>query len=294
MPITNPSTGGGVETATQIARKLETLTGADKFDAKYLKNNTSTLPIATTAIVGGVMVSDGLQADVNGALSVKVASGVKLDASKNIIIDAINIDVTTLNKADTLVSSIYQDALNITSTLVTLTNATKGSWWNVAAAVTISGTAFGVGDQLWCRTTTTGIPTDLVNFVRVPASVAIATTTTFGTVKFSNLTPLKSAYTPLVGTSQFVSREDHVHPREEFNILPHNQANSYLANEITSKNNLYWKANANIPSSTVFAEGVTGATWKLFTFPVRHDITLAVGRFGIDNTGIYFEDGLTL
>jgi hypothetical protein len=50
MPITNPSTGGAVETAAQIARKLETLTGTDKFDAGALKNNTP--PIATDSVLG--------------------------------------------------------------------------------------------------------------------------------------------------------------------------------------------------------------------------------------------------
>jgi hypothetical protein len=199
-----------------------------------------------------------------------------------------------LNKADTLVSSVYQDALNATSTLATLTNATKGSWWNVAVAVTISGTAFAVGDQLWCRVNVTGIPANLTNFVRVPASVAIATNTTFGTVKYSNTLPLKSSTTPAIGVSQFVSREDHVHPKENFSIQPWALANAYSSGDIVTNNNLYWKANANIVSNTAFTEGTTGSTWQVMKFPVRHDSTLVVGSFGIDATGIYFEDGLTI
>jgi hypothetical protein len=292
MPITNPPTGGTVETAVQIARKLETLTGSDKFDAEALKNNT--LPIATDSVLGSVKISDGIQVDNSGNITIKVGSGIKIDASKNVVIDAPNIDVTTLNKADTLVSSVYQDALNATSTLATLANATKGSWWNVAETITISGTVFAVGDQLWCRANVTGTPANLTNFVRVPASVAVATNTTFGTVKYSNLEPLEAQLIGSAGTSQFVSREDHVHPKSEFLILTWNLASSYLPNETVRRSNLYWKANGIIPANTQFAEGTTGATWQAMKFPVRHDSTLVVGSFGIDATGIYFEDGLTL
>jgi hypothetical protein len=119
--------------------------------------------------------------------------------------------VTTFLKADLLVSGIYKGGLNASSTLSTLSNAVKGNWWNVSANVTISGTAFLVGDQLWCSTTVTGVPADLTNFVRVPSTSAQATTTAFGTVKMGSATPLVSGIAS-AGASLAMAREDHVHP----------------------------------------------------------------------------------
>lgn len=141
--------------------------------------------IASSTQLGQVKPTDGLSIDSSGTLTTKLGTGLAYDGTKAITINPAQIDVTTLNKADTLVNGIYKGGLNATSTLATLTNAVKGNWWNVSAAVTISGTAFGVGDQLWCQTAVTGVPVDLTNFTRVPATMAQATTTATGTIQLA-------------------------------------------------------------------------------------------------------------
>ena len=180
-------------------------------DASYWTINPNTNAIATATLAGMIKPVDGLAVTTDGSTSVKVGYGLKFDGSKNLAVDPPNIDVTTFLKADLLVSGIYKGGLNGSSTLSTLANAVKGNWWNVSSAVTISGTAFAVGDQLWCSTTVTGVPADLTNFVRVPSTSAQATTTTFGTVKMGSITPAADAIAA-VGSSLAMAREDHVHP----------------------------------------------------------------------------------
>lgn len=152
---------------------------------------------ATGSTPGAVKPADGLSVQPDGTLTVKTGTGLKLDANKNVVIDPATVDVTQLNKADTLVSGIYQGGLSATSSFATLANAQKGNWWNVSAAVTIGGQAFGVGDQLWCGTNVTGTPTNLNNFVRVPATMAQATATEAGIVQLTGDLG-GSATTPLV------------------------------------------------------------------------------------------------
>lgn len=186
-------------------------TPANLTDATYWTINPNTNAIATPTLAGMIKPVDGLAVVADGSTSVKVGYGLKFDASKNVAVDPPNIDVTTFNKADLLVSGIYKGGLDGSSTLTTLANAVKGNWWNVSAAVTISGTAFAVGDQLWCSATIVGAPANLTNFVRVPSTSAQATATAFGTVKMGSATPIVDG-TASVGSSLAMAREDHVHP----------------------------------------------------------------------------------
>lgn len=140
---------------------------------------------ASPTVPGAVKPAGGLAVSADGTLSVKTGAGLTLDANKNIVVDPAGIDVTKLNKADSLVSGVYQGGLNGSSSFATLANAQKGNWWNVSAAVTIGGTAFTVGDQLWCSANVAGTPTNLNNFVRVPATMAQATTAVAGVVQLA-------------------------------------------------------------------------------------------------------------
>jgi hypothetical protein len=141
-------------------------------------------PIATTTVAGIIIPSTGLSVDGSGNTAVRIGNGLQFDNGV-VIVDETEIDVTKLQNADTLVSGVYQGGLDGTSTLATLTNAQRGNWWNVSAAVTISGQAFGVGDQLWCKTAVTGAPTNLDDFSRVPATMANASTTVAGIVQLA-------------------------------------------------------------------------------------------------------------
>lgn len=180
-------------------------------DSSYWTINPNTNAIATPTLAGMIKTVDGLAVTADGSTSVKAGYGLKFDGSKTLAVDPPNIDVTTFLKADLLVSGIYKGGLDGSSTLSTLANAVKGNWWNVSAAVTISGTVFAVGDQLWCSATVAGIPANLTSFVRVPSTSAQATTTAFGTVKMGSLTPVANG-TASVGSSLAMAREDHAHP----------------------------------------------------------------------------------
>ncbi len=125
---------------------------------------------ATDTDLGVVIVGEGLAVDTNGVVSVNTGTGLQIDEDGKVAVDEGGIDVTKTMNASLLVSGVYVGALNASSSLSTLSNAQRGNWWNVSAAVTISGTLFSVGDQLWCTTNTTGTPTDLTNFVRIAAA----------------------------------------------------------------------------------------------------------------------------
>lgn len=130
-------------------------------------------------------VGDGLEI-ISGIASVKPSVDFKFNAaSRALELNPNAIDINLFKNADTFSSGVYKDGLNASSTLATLANSVKGEWWNVAAQVTISGTVFNVGDQLWCRANTVGTPANLNNFVRVPSTMGQATNTATGAIKLA-------------------------------------------------------------------------------------------------------------
>jgi hypothetical protein len=161
---------------------VATLDGSGKVPTSQLPIQET--PIATTTVAGIVIPSTGLSVDGSGNTAVRIGNGLQFDNGV-VTVDEAEIDVTKLQNADTLVSGVYQGALDGTSTLVTLTNAQRGNWWNVSAAVTIGGQAFGVGDQLWCKAAVTGVPINLTDFSRVPATMANASPTVAGIVQLA-------------------------------------------------------------------------------------------------------------
>lgn len=235
--------------------------------------------IASSTQLGQVKPTDGLSIDSSGTLTTKLGTGLAYDGAKAVTINPAQIDVTTLNKADTLVNGIYKGGLNATSTLATLTNAVKGNWWNVSAAVTISGTAFGVGDQLWCQTAVTGVPVDLTNFTRVPATMAQATTTATGTVQLAGdfggtatapkvlkINGVTISGTPAAGQVPLAtSATNAAWSTLAGNVILASYAgtNAFAKNEIViGADGCVYTANAAIPANTAFATGISGATFK--------------------------------
>ena len=180
--------------------------------------NTSVLPIATPSTIGVIKTGNGLNIDAEGLATNKLGIGLKYDDTYNIIPDVVNIDVTQLKNFSAIVTGSPKGFFNNTATLSTFADGSKGDFWifNGTNGFSLGGRTFNTGDQLWIITTFSGSPVNLTtNHSYVANTLAQATTTTFGTVKLGNITPLADSSTPAIGTSLSTAREDHVHP-----ILP--------------------------------------------------------------------------
>lgn len=160
-----------------------------------------------------VKSGDGLAVGGDGALTVRLGTGLKLDASKNVLADEPNINVLNLQNASMLSTGIPKGAFDSSATLATFSNGVLGNWWvyGGSGSFSLGGQTFNIGDQLWVKTAFGGAPANLTaNFVKVADTVGQATTAVFGTVKLGSATPLALG-TAAIGTSQAVAREDHVH-----------------------------------------------------------------------------------
>lgn len=176
------------------------------------------LKAPTTVELGGVKAGgNGITIDIAGLISLKNGVGLKFDASGNVIPDESNIDVTKLKNYSLISLASPMGFIDSSTTLATFTDSKKGNFWicSSATAVTLGGVTLNANDQLWCKTEVTGAPANLTsNFVKVPYTLVQATTTTAGAVKLGNATPLMNSTTAVIGTSDAMARQDHVHPSD--------------------------------------------------------------------------------
>ena len=176
------------------------------------------LPVSTQITMGCSKIGNGINVDNEGLITTKLGIGLKYDGIYNIIPDVVNIDVTQLKNFSAIVTGSPKGFFNNTATLATFADGSKGDFWifNGTNGFSLGGNTFNTGDQLWIINTFSGNPVNLTaNHVYVANTLSQATTTTFGTVKLGNITPLADSSTPAIGTSVATAREDHVHP-----ILP--------------------------------------------------------------------------
>jgi hypothetical protein len=176
----------------------------------------TTLPVASDTSLGAIKAGSGITVDNTGLTNVKVNSGIKIDpTTKEVHLDKDNVDVTQLKNASMLAMGSFQGTFDNTATLSKFNNAQKSDFWlyNGTNNFSLGGHTWNNGDQIWCNTNVTGTPGNLTsNFSRVPNTVSQATTSSLGTVKLGNITPLADSSTPATGTSVGMAREDHVHP----------------------------------------------------------------------------------
>jgi hypothetical protein len=197
-----------------------------------------TLQPPTSSVLGGVKSGgNGVTIDTSGLISIKNGTGLKFDASGNLVPDTSAIDVTQLKNYSMLSLGSPKGFFDSSATLATFADAQKGSFWiySGTSATTIGTVSFSTNDQLWAKSTIVGSPTDLTtNFVKVPYTLVQATTTTAGAVKLGSATPLMDSSTASVGTSTAMSREDHVHPSDTTKV---NKLSTTTTNGIATFNN---------------------------------------------------------
>lgn len=172
--------------------------------------------------MGGVKSGgNGINIDSSGLISTKLGTGLAYDTSYNIVPDTANIDVTQLKNFSSLTTGAPQGFFDSSATLATFANPQKGSFWiyNGTGSFSLGGRTFSTGDELWCTTTATGTPANLTTgFAYVADTLAQATTSSYGSVKLGNITPLMDSSTAAIGTSTGMAREDHVHPSDSNKI----------------------------------------------------------------------------
>lgn len=140
---------------------------------------------ASSSTAGIVAVGSGLSTDGAGVLSVNVGNGLQIDANNDVLVKESEIDITKLDNYDTVVVGIPQGSFDNTATLTFFANASRGNYWIYTGAdsFALGGYTFTNNDQLWCKTTFTGTPTNLTtNFSFVDSAVNLATTDTAGIV----------------------------------------------------------------------------------------------------------------
>lgn len=227
----NPNLGSGVSGAVasingktgsvSLAKSDIGLTNVPNVDTSNASNistgvlNPERLPIATQNIMGCSKIGNGINVDNEGLITTKLGIGLKYDGTYNIVPDTANLDVTQLKNFSAIVTGSPKGFFNNIATLATFTDGSKGDFWifNGTNGFNLGGNTFNTGDQLWITNTFIGNPVNLTtNHVYVANTLSQATTTTFGTVKISNATPLTDSSTPAIGTSMAMAREDHVHP----------------------------------------------------------------------------------
>jgi hypothetical protein len=181
-----------------------------------------TLQPPTSSVLGGVKSGgNGVTIDTSGLISIKNGTGLKFDASGNLVPDTSAIDVTQLKNYSMLSLGSPKGFFDSSATLATFADAQKGSFWiySGTSATTIGTVSFSTNDQLWAKSTIVGSPTDLTtNFVKVPYTLVQASPTAAGAVKISSTTPLMNSTTPSAGSSDACSRSDHVHPSDSTKV----------------------------------------------------------------------------
>lgn len=189
-------------------------TPVDLTTAADWANEVNLSTVATASLAGVVKPSDGMSVTADGTIAVKLSTGLKFDASKNLLADESNINALNLLNSNLLSTGVPKGGFNDTATLATFSNGVLGNWWVFGGTngFTLGGQTFNSGDQLWVRIAFSGSPADLTtNFVKVASTIGQASATVFGTVKLGALAPLAPANAAAIGTSQSVSREDHAH-----------------------------------------------------------------------------------
>jgi hypothetical protein len=232
-------TGGGVTKITDI-KTVNVLPSTPKLNKLYLLSTNKsinvwdgntwasygavnfTLQPPTSTTLGGVKSGgNGLTIDTSGLASINNGIGLKFDLTGKLVPDESAIDITQLKNYSTLSIGSPQGFIDGSTTLATFANAQKGSFWICSSTTTITiGTIqLSCNDQLWCKTTVTGTPTELsTNFVKVPYTLVQASPTAAGAVKISSTTPLMNSTTPSAGSSDACSRSDHVHPSDSTKV----------------------------------------------------------------------------
>jgi len=271
--VSNISINGKTGSSITLVKSDIGLTNVPNVDTSNANNistgviNPERLPVATKITMGCSKIGNGLNVDNEGLITSKLGIGLKYDGTYNMIPDVVNIDVTQLKNFSAIVTGSPKGFFNNTATLTTFTDGSKGDFWifNGANGFNLGGNTFNTGDQLWIINTFSGNPVNLTaNHVYVANTLSQATTTTFGTVKLGNITPLANSSTPAIGTSVATAREDHVHP-----ILP--DATATVSGKVpTPPNNTttFFRGDAtfaeipNVVGATSSTDGTAGLVTK--------------------------------
>jgi hypothetical protein len=197
-----------------VCRQNITGTPVDLTNTAEWANEVNLDTIATTTVAGVVKPANGMSVAVDGTISVKLSTGLKFDASNNVLADEPNIDALNLRNSNLLSTGAPKGGFNDSASLATFSSGVIGNWWVFGGTngFVLGGQTFNNGDQLWVRIAFSGTPAELTtNFVKVSSTVGQASSTVFGTVKLGALDPVAPATAAAIGISQSVSREDHAH-----------------------------------------------------------------------------------
>jgi len=218
--VSNISINGKTGSNITLVKSDIGLTNVPNVDTSNANNistgviNPERLPVSSQITMGCSKIGNGINVDNEGLITTKLGIGLKYDGIYNIIPDVVNIDVTQLKNFSAIVTGSPKGFFNNTATLAIFADGSKGDFWifNGTNGFSLGGNTFNTGDQLWIINTFSGNPVNLTaNHVYVANTLSQATTTTFGTVKLGNITPLADSSTPAIGTSVATAREDHVH-----------------------------------------------------------------------------------
>lgn len=192
---------------------------------------------------------------VDGLVKLRYDVSLKENPDFTIGVNPSEIDVMKFKNISLLSKGLFKGV--IPSEQAILKDAKKGDWWKANAKVTLLGHTFNPGDEMFCQVDTVGVPADFVNFSIVPETSSDMSGASSVIDGAGGKVPQ-----PLKGDEDKVLYGDGKW-RPGGGAEIHDPTRKYVKGAYAMYKGLLVQAVDDIPVSTAFKWGTTGATWAL-------------------------------